>query len=167
MFILNKKNGNVQECHNADAIKVCRKDTDHYAVAATKEELEGKAANKPQNGSEKPEAGENTNTPEKAAPEGAEGLREGKEEQQETGGTAEGGEGQQEGTGEGAGQEPGAGEEKPGQGGEDPLNGAGDERLAELNGKKVAELREIAKGMGIQGYANMNKDTLVAMIMNH
>ena len=167
MFILNKKNGNIQECHNADAIKVCRKDTDHYAVAATKEELEGKAANKPQNGPERPEAGENTNTPEKAAPEGAEGLREGKEEQQETGGTAEGGEGQQEGTGEGAGQEPGAGEEKPGQGGEDPLNGAGDERLAELNGKKVAELREIAKGMGIQGYANMNKDTLVAMIMNH
>lgn len=167
MFILNKKNGNIQECHNADAINVCRKDTDHYVVAATMEELEGKAANRPQDGPKKPETGENTNTPEKAAPEGAEGLREGKEEQQETGGTAEGGEGQQEGTGEGAGQEPGAGEEKPGQGGEDPLNGAGDERLAELNGKKVAELREIAKGMGIQGYANMNKDTLVAMIMNH
>ena len=165
MFILNKKTGNIQECHNADAIKVCRKDTDHYAVAATKEELEGKAANKPQNGPEKTEAGENTNTPEKAAPEGAEGLREGKEEQQETGGTAEGGEGQQEGTGEGSGKpEEGAGEEKTGN---DPLNGAGDERLAELNGKKVAELREIAKGMGIQGYANMNKDTLVAMIMNH
>ena len=167
MFIYNKKNGNIQECHNADAIKVCRKDTDHYLVAATREELEGKAANKPQEEPKKPEAGENTKEPEKAAPEGAEGLREGKEEQQETGGTAEGGEGQQEGTGEGAGQEPGAGEEKPGQVGEDPLNGAGDERLAELNGKKVAELREIAKGMGIQGYANMNKDTLVAMIMNH
>ena len=44
MFILNKKNGNIQECHNADAIKVCRKDTDHYAVAAAMEELEGKAA---------------------------------------------------------------------------------------------------------------------------
>lgn len=167
MFILNKKNGNIQECQNADAIKVCRKDTDHYAVAATMEELEGKAANKPQDGPKKPEAGENTKEPEKAAPEGAEELREGKEEQQATGGSAEGGEGQQEGTGEGAGQEHGAGEEKPGQGGEDPLNGAGDERLTELNGKKMAELREIAKGMGIQGYANMNKDTLVAMIMNH
>lgn len=152
MFILNKKNGNIQECHNADAIKVCRKDTDHYAVAATKEELEGKAANKPQNVPKKQGAGENTKEPEKATPEAAEGLKEGNEEQQA-------------GTGEG--KEPGAGEEKPGQGGEDPLNGAGDERLAELNGKKVAELREIAKGMGIQGYANMNKDTLVAMIMNH
>ena len=153
MFILNKKTGNIQECHNADAIKVCRKDTDHYAVAATKEELEGKAANKPQNGPEKTEAGENTNTPEKAAPEAAEKATEGKEEKQAAG------------TGEE--KQAGAGEEKTGQGGEDPLNGAGDERLAELNGKKVAELREIAKGMGIQGYANMNKDTLVAMIMNH
>ena len=153
MFILNKKNGNIQECHNADAIKVCQKDTDHYAVAATKEELEGKVANKPQNVPQKPEAGKNTKEPGKATPEGA-------EEQQATGGSAEG---QQEGTG----QQPGAGEEKHSQGGEDPLNGAGDERRAELNGKNVAKLREIAKGMGIQGYSNMNKDTLVAMIMNH
>ncbi len=161
MFIYNKKNGNIQECNNADAIKVCRKDTDHYLVAATREELEGKAANKPQEEPKKPEAGENTKEPEKAAPEGAEKLTEGKEEQQAAGGNAEGGEKQQEGSGK---PEEGAGEEKTGN---DPLNGAGDERLAELNGKKVAELREIAKGMGIQGYANMNKDTLVAMIMNH
>ncbi len=165
MFIYNKKSGNIQECHNADAIKVCRKDTDHYLVAATREELEGKAANKPQEEPKKPEAGENTKEPEKAAPEGAEKLTEGNGEQQAAGGNAEGGEKQQEGTGEGSGKpEEGAGEEKTGN---DPLNGAGDERLAELNGKKVAELREIAKGMGIQGYANMNKDTLVAMIMNH
>ena len=154
MFIYNKKNGNIQECHNADAIKVCRKDTDHYLVAATREELEGKAANKPQEEPKKPEAGENTKEPEKAAPEGAEKLTEGNGEQQAAGGNAEG-------SGK---PEEGAGEEKTGN---DPLNGAGDERLAELNGKKVAELREIAKGMGIQGYANMNKDTLVAMIMNH
>ena len=165
MFIYNKKSGNIQECHNADAIKVCRKDTDHYLVAATREELEGKAANKPQEEPKKPEAGENTKEPEKAAPEGAEKLTEGNGEQQAAGGNAEGGEKQQEETGEGSGKpEEGAGEEKTGN---DPLNGAGDERLAELNGKKVAELREIAKGMGIQGYANMNKDTLVAMIMNH
>ena len=153
MFILNKKTGNIQECHNADAVKACRKDADRYLVAATREELEGKAANKPQEGLKKSEAGENTKEPEKAAPEAAEKATEGKEEKQAAG------------TGEE--KQAGAGEEKTGQGGEDPLNGAGDERLAELNGKKVAELREIAKGMGIQGYANMNKDTLVAMIMNH
>ena len=161
MFIYNKKNGNIQECHNADAIKVCRKDTDHYLVAATREELEGKAANKPQEGLKKSEAGGNTKEPEKAAPEAAEKATEGKEEKQAAGT----GDGEKAGTGEE--KQAGAGEEKTGQGGEDPLNGAGDERLAELNGKKVAELREIAKGMGIQGYANMNKDTLVAMIMNH
>ena len=153
MFILNKKTGNIQECHNADAVKACRKDADRYLVAATREELEGKAANKPQEGLRKSEAGENTKEPEKAAPEAAEKATEGKEEKQAAG------------TGEE--KQAGAGEEKTGQGGEDPLNGAGDERLAELNGKKVAELREIAKGIGIQGYANMNKDTLVAMIMNH
>lgn len=161
MFILNKKTGNIQECHNADAVKACRKDADRYLVAATREELEGKAANKPQEEPKKPEAGENTKEPEKAAPEGAEKLTEGNGEQQAAGGNAEGGEKQQEGSGK---PEEGAGEEKTGN---DPLNGAGDERLAELNGKKVAELRGIAKGMGIQGYANMNKDTLVAMIMNH
>lgn len=161
MFILNKKNGNIQECHNADAVKACRKDADRYLVAATREELEGKAANKPQEGLKKSEAGENTKEPEKAAPEAAEKATEGKGEKQAAGT----GDGEKAGAGEE--KQAGAGEEKTGQGGEDPLNGAGDERLAELNGKKVAELREIAKGMGIQGYANMNKDTLVAMIMNH
>ena len=161
MFILNKKTGNIQECHNADAVKACRKDADRYLVAATREELEGKAANKPQEGLKKSEAGENTKEPEKAAPEAAEKATEGKEEKQAAGT----GDGEKAGAGEE--KQAGAGEEKTGQGGEDPLNGAGDERLAELNGKKVAELREIAKGMGIQGYANMNKNTLVAMIMNH
>lgn len=161
MFILNKKTGNIQECHNADAVKACRKDADRYLVAATREELEGKAANKPQEGLKKSEAGENTKEPEKAAPEAAEKATEGKGEKQAAGT----GDGEKAGAGEE--KQAGAGEEKTGQGGEDPLNGAGDERLAELNGKKVAELRGIAKGMGIQGYANMNKDTLVAMIMNH
>lgn len=41
------------------------------------------------------------------------------------------------------------------------------EMQAALEAKKVDELRKIAKNEGIQGYANMNKDTLVAMIMNH
>ena len=41
------------------------------------------------------------------------------------------------------------------------------EKQAALEGKKVDELRKIAKSEGIQGYGNMSKDTLVAMIMNH
>ena len=36
-----------------------------------------------------------------------------------------------------------------------------------LNERKVAELKIIAKERGIQGYANMDKQTLVAMILNH
>ncbi|MCD8286492.1 MAG: Rho termination factor N-terminal domain-containing protein [Clostridia bacterium] len=36
----------------------------------------------------------------------------------------------------------------------------------DLTAKTVKELREIAKALGITGTANMNKDTLVAMIMD-
>ena len=39
MFILNKKTGTVQECHNNDAIKACKKDTDNYAVNEKRENL--------------------------------------------------------------------------------------------------------------------------------
>ena len=42
-----------------------------------------------------------------------------------------------------------------------------EEQIKKLETMKVSELREIAKTKGIQGYANMNKDTIVAMIMNH
>lgn len=40
-------------------------------------------------------------------------------------------------------------------------------KKAALSKLKVEELREIAKEMKIQGYNNMNKDTLVATILNH
>ncbi len=39
MYILNKKTKVVQECRNKDIIKICKKDTDMYQVAATREEL--------------------------------------------------------------------------------------------------------------------------------
>ena len=41
MFILNKTNNTIQECHNADAIKSFAKDHKRYQVAKTKEELIG------------------------------------------------------------------------------------------------------------------------------
>lgn len=41
------------------------------------------------------------------------------------------------------------------------------EKKTALSKLKAEELREIAKEMKIQGYNNMNKDTLVATILNH
>lgn len=32
MFIKNKKSGLVQECHNEDVIRICKKDVEHYEV---------------------------------------------------------------------------------------------------------------------------------------
>lgn len=50
---------------------------------------------------------------------------------------------------------------------EEPEGEKDPEGEEQLRAKTVADLRTIAKEKGIQGYANMNKDTLVAMIMNH
>ena len=55
----------------------------------------------------------------------------------------------------------------------DPIDEAEAEEAEEeitekdLSKKSVDELRKIAKKEGIQGYANMNKATLVQMILNH
>lgn len=37
----------------------------------------------------------------------------------------------------------------------------------DLKAMKVEELRKMAKDAGIQGYKNMNKETLIALIINH
>lgn len=121
MFILNKKAGVIQECNNNDVIKVCKKDTEHYAVAETKEELTATA---------KEQHGENIAVSE-SNPKSV--------------------------TGQGEHEE---------QSGADSLN-SGDQQFSVLNAKNVKELRKIAKEKGIQGYENMNKDTLIAIIMNH
>lgn len=39
MYILNKETNEIQECSHNDVIRSCRKDTDHFTVAETKEEL--------------------------------------------------------------------------------------------------------------------------------
>jgi len=123
MFILNKKAGVIQECNNNDVIKVCKKDTEHYAVAETKEKLTA-TAKEPQ------KHGENIAVSE-SNPESV--------------------------TGQGEHEE---------QSGADFLN-SGDQQFTVLNAKNVKELRKIAKEKGIPGYENMNKDTLIAIIMNH
>lgn len=39
MFILNKKTEIVQECRNADVIKICKKDVENYAVSESRADL--------------------------------------------------------------------------------------------------------------------------------
>lgn len=139
MFILNKNTKVIQECNNSDVIKMCRKDTKNYAVAETKEELEGKAFQEPQEEPKNTEPEGNTNEEQKGAPEGNS-------------------------EGQAVGNEP---ESKKEEGQESWKELPEEEKLAALESKKVEELRKIAKAEGIQGYGNMSKDTLVAMIMNH
>lgn len=138
MFILNKKTKVIQECRNQDVIKMCKRDTKNYAVANTRAELETMSSQEPQKQPENTKAKENSTKEPKGAPEG-------KTESQAAADEA-------------------------------PKNADGqdtwkelqeEEKLAALEAKKVEELRKIAKAEGIQGYANMSKDTLVAMIMNH
>lgn len=152
MFILNKNNQQIQECHNSDVIKVCTKDTKNYAVAATKEELAAVAAGMAQIQPEMKQGEENINKEQKTDPEGT---------QEGQGGTSDGD--------AGAGKQEGANDEGKGdEAGQDDWKALPEEeKLAALEAKKVDELRKIAKAEGIQGYGNMNKDTLVAMIMNH
>lgn len=134
MFILNKKTGTVQECHNNDAIKVCRKDTDNYTVSEKREELLKEHAEEPKKEPEKEEAGNSSPDTKKDDSGAAEGAQDGE-------------------NGEGKGQQESEG---------------GAELTEEaLNAMKVEDLRAIAKEKKIQGYGNMNKQTLVAMILNH
>ena len=148
MFILNKKTGTVQECHNNDAIKACRKDADNYAVSERREDLEKKPAEKPEKGPEKSEAGNSSPDTEKADSGAAEGTQNGENGE---------GEGQQ---AAGEGQAAEEGKQAAGE-------GTGEPDEAALQAMNVATLREMAKSKGIKGYGNMNKGTLVAMILNH
>lgn len=136
MFVLNKKTGNVQECHNMDAIKSCRKDTETYSVAERQEELVAEGGQKSKKSTRKEKTDKSTAEEKRAVNEAA--MVDG-----------DGGEGQQV-----------SDEEKPDSG----TTGLDEERLAEMN---LQALREKAKEMEIPGYTNMNKDTLIAMLLNH
>jgi hypothetical protein len=137
MFILNKKSGMITECSNADVIKTCKKDA-NYEVKENREDFE---TQEPQKEPEKVTPKETITEEKKTSPEEAEEPKEGEND--------------------GASQE-GETEEEP----KEDEQPEGDEE-EQLRAKTVADLRVIAKEKGIQGYANMNKDTLVAMIMNH
>lgn len=120
MWIRNKKTGTLQEIHNADVIKVCKKEPEKYELS---EEYPGnedvaKAA---------AQAATSKKAEEEAAKKAAEDVAK-----------AEGGDG--------------TGNTLPPE---------------DYNNMKLNDLRKIAKEKGIQGYNNMDKATLVAVIQAH
>ncbi len=133
MYVLNKKTGNVQECHNMDAIKSCRKDTETYSVAERQEDLAAEGVQKPKRAPKKEKT-------DKSAIEAKGDVSEA--DMSDNGGQY------------------GSDEEKQ----EDKAAAPDEEQLAEMY---LPALREKAKELGITGYSNMNKDTLIAMILNH
>lgn len=142
MFVLNKKTQNVQECHNMDAIKACMKDAETYAVAEKLEDLvEGSDPKvKEEKTKRSTEKDKKTN---KSAQKPAKTVKK----------TTVGDE-----NGEGGKQVPDK------ENGEDGANGPDE---VELTGMELADLRKKAEELGISGCDNMNRETLVAMILNH
>lgn len=136
MFILNKKTGIVQECHNNDAIKACRKDTECYAVSEKREDLVHKEVEKAQKVTKDGKTDDSSaNT--------TSGTFGGNENTKDTEGKADGG-------------QKTVVSEIP-----DNLD---EEKLKAMDWK---DIRGIAKAKGIPGYSNMNKETLIAMILNY
>ncbi len=141
MWIRNKVTNTLQEIHNADVIKICKKEPEKYELseeypgdneevkAAAQAAAEKKAEEEAEKAAKEAEA--------KAKAEGA--AKKVEEEAAQAAAQAAAG-------GEGAG------------------NDATPEDYAN---KKINDLRKIAKEKGIQGYNNMDKATLVAVIQAH
>lgn len=137
MWIRNKVTNTLQEIHNADVIKICKKEPEKYELseeypgdneevkAAAQAAAEKKAEEEAEKAAKEAEA--------KAKAEGA-----AKKVEEEAAQAAAGGE------------------------------GAGNDATPEdYANKKINDLRKIAKEKGIQGYNNMDKATLVAVIQAH
>lgn len=141
MWIRNKVTGTLQEIHNADVIKVCKKEPDKYELS---EEYPGD--------NEKVKAAAKAAAEKKAEEEAAKAAKEAEEKTK-------------------AEEEAKAAEEAAAQaaaqaaaGGEGAGNNAGAVNYEEM---KLNDLRKIAKEKGIQGYNNMDKATLIAVIQAH
>lgn len=140
MWIRNKVTNTLQEIHNADVIKICKKEPEKYELseeypgdneevkAAAQAAAEKKAEEEAEKVAKEAEA--------KAKAEGA--AKKVEEEAAQAAAQAAGGE------------------------------GAGNDATPEdYANKKINDLRKIAKEKGIQGYNNMDKATLVAVIQAH
>lgn len=137
MWIRNKVTGTLQEIHNADVIKVCKKEPDKYELS---EEYPGN--------NEKIKAAAQAAAEKKAAEEAEKAAKEAekKAKAEEAAKAAEEAAAQAAAGGEGAGTNAGA---------------------VNYEEMKLNDLRKIAKEKGIQGYNNMDKATLIAVIQAH
>ena len=130
MWIRNKVTNTLQEIHNADVIKICKKEPEKYELSE-----------------EYPGDNEEVKAAEKKAEEEAEKAA----KEAEAKAKAEGAAKKVEEAAQAAGGE-----------------GAGNDATPEdYANKKINDLRKIAKEKGIQGYNNMDKATLVAVIQAH
>lgn len=133
MWIRNKGTNSIQEIHNEDVIKLCKKEPEKYELS---EEMFLSEENTVKVTKE---------TTKEALPE-KENMAEKKEDQAQTEAETL----REEGTGEIT-----------------ESNKHNNDLAANLSAKSVADLRVIAKEKGIQGYGNMNKETLLAVIAVH
>ncbi len=142
MWIRNKVTSTLQEIHNADVIKVCKKEPDKYELS---EEYPGD--------NEKVKAAAQAAAEKKAEEEAAKAAKEAEEKAK----AEEAAKAAEEAAAQAAAQAAAAGGEGAG-------NDAGAVNYEEM---KLNDLRKIAKEKGIQGYNNMDKATLIAVIQAH
>lgn len=137
MWIRNKATNTLQEIHNADVIKICKKEPEKYELS---EEYPGdnEAVKAAAQAAAEKKAKEEVEKAAKEAEEKAKAEEEAKKAEEEAAQAAAGG--------DGAGSD------------------ANPEDYANM---KINDLRKIAKEKGIQGYNNMDKATLVAVIQAH
>lgn len=141
MWIRNKVTGTLQEIHNADVIKVCKKEPDKYELS---EEYPGN--------NEKMKAAAQAAAEKKAAEEAEKAAKEAEEKAK----AEEAAKAAEEAAAQAAAQAAADGE------------GAGTNAGAvNYEEMKLNDLRKIAKEKGIQGYNNMDKATLIAVIQAH
>ncbi len=161
MFILNKKTKVIQECSNNDVVKACKKDAEGYDVADTMEALQDpKAAEAAQAAAKEKEEAEAAQTAAKAA-EDEKAAQEAQEAAEKA--AAE----QQKAEDEKKAAEATQAAQDTTQSNETNADGTKESDAVDYQSMNVADLRKVAKEKGIQGYGNMNKDTLVAVIMAH
>ncbi len=157
MFILNKDTNLIQECSNNDVIKICKKDSEHFTVADTMEELsKGKEAQK----------AADEKAAEEAAKKAAEAEQKAKEEAEQK--AAEELKAKEDEEARKAAEEAQKAADET-NGGATPPEGDEEQKSQKeiYSGMNVENLRKVAKEKGIQGYSNMNKETLIAVIIAH